>query len=351
MADYPIINCHIHTFTAQNVPNKFLPFRLTTLLRFLPLRVVVLFIMRRIGKGKRDLAERYARLMEVSYKKKQEDIAKLVRKEYPSSTRFIVLPMDMEHMGAGTTRESLEDQQAELLRLSKKKEFNIIPFCAVDPRHRDVVAKAKQWIEKDGFDGIKIYPNLGYLPTDKALMEVYAMAEANGVPVMAHCSTGGVRYHGKSKAEAAKYGHPQNYVTILETFKKLRLCLAHFGGIEEWRNYLKGEDKDLNGENNWVWTIYELMDTGKYPNLYTDISYTMWAGSDSETIRPLKVLLSNDKVREHVLFGSDYYMVEREKRTEREVSMNMRSILGEALFKQLAYTNPKAYLGPRVSIP
>lgn len=351
MATYPIINCHIHTFTEQNVPNRFLPFRLTTLLRFLPLRKVILFIMKRIGKGKRDLAERYARFIEVSYKQKQEQIFSRIRQQYPQSTRFIVLPMDMEHMGAGAVRESLEDQQAELLRMAQDHAPHIIPFCAVDPRHEGVFEKAKGWIENDGFAGIKLYPNLGYMPTHPELMKVFKVAEEKDVPVLTHCSTGGVRYHGMSQAQAAAFGHPSNYIPILKAYPNLRICLAHFGGIDEWQNYLNGEMKDLNGQDNWVWSIYRMMTSGDYPNLYTDISYTMWAGDDSVTIHPLKVLLSNQHVREHVLFGSDYYMVEREQRTERQVSMNMRSILGEALFEQLAYTNPKAYLGSRVTIP
>lgn len=77
----------------------------------------------------------------------------------------------------------------------------------------------------------------------------------------------------------------------------------------------------------------------------------MWAGTLSETVHPLNVLLRNPLVREHMLFGRDFYMVELEKRTERQVSMSMRSILGEDLYKQLAYTNTKAFLGSRVSIP
>jgi predicted TIM-barrel fold metal-dependent hydrolase len=57
------------------------------------------------------------------------------------------------------------------------------------------------------------------------------------------------------------------------------------------------------------------------------------------------VLLSKKEIREHVLFGSDYYMVEQEEITEKEASILLRSRLGEDLYKQIAHTNPKRYLG------
>jgi predicted TIM-barrel fold metal-dependent hydrolase len=87
----------------------------------------------------------------------------------------------------------------------------------------------------------------------------------------------------------------------------------------------------------------------KYPNLYTDISYTIFMprirGLYIDLVDYLKVLLSSPNIRESVLFGSDYYMVEQEEITEKESSILLRSRLGEDLFKQIAYTNPKKFLG------
>ena len=58
----------------------------------------------------------------------------------------------------------------------------------------------------------------------------------------------------------------------------------------------------------------------------------------------LKVMLSHPLVRKHVLFGSDYYMVERENVSEKQASILLRSRLGEDLYKQIAYTNPREFL-------
>jgi predicted TIM-barrel fold metal-dependent hydrolase len=59
----------------------------------------------------------------------------------------------------------------------------------------------------------------------------------------------------------------------------------------------------------------------------------------------LKVLLANPLIRERVLFGSDYYAVEQEVMTEKEVSITLRSKLGEDLYFQIAHLNPRRYLG------
>ena len=80
-----------------------------------------------------------------------------------------------------------------------------------------------------------------------------------------------------------------------------------------------------------------------YDNLYTDISYTLFRYQ--ENIPILKVFLSRQRIRERVLFGSDYYMVEQETTSEREVSIRLRAELGERFFRQIAETNPRAYLG------
>jgi hypothetical protein len=59
----------------------------------------------------------------------------------------------------------------------------------------------------------------------------------------------------------------------------------------------------------------------------------------------LKVLLSNERVRRRVLFGSDFYVVEHAKLEERRMSLRVRSVLGEDVFRTIAYDNPREYLG------
>ena len=93
-------------------------------------------------------------------------------------------------------------------------------------------------------------------------------------------------------------------------------------------------------EKSWFSVIIDLI--LKHDNIYADISSTLYQGTGR--IDLLKVILENPKVRERVLFGSDYYMMERVKSLERKRSIEIRSQLGPELFEQIAFTNPQKYL-------
>jgi predicted TIM-barrel fold metal-dependent hydrolase len=169
------------------------------------------------------------------------------------------------------------------------------------------------------------------------------------MPVMTHCSSSGIWQRGLSYTDRVRFSHPRNYEVILKTFPKLRVCLAHFGGSEEWDKHLKSQ-ADREGEGRaWVRWIADLIRGGEYPNLYTDISYLAFQPRPREVhvdyLDYLKVLLADERLRQRVLFGSDYYMSERELMTEKEVSIALRSHLGEELYFQIAHHNPKRYLG------
>lgn len=125
----------------------------------------------------------------------------------------------------------------------------------------------------------------------------------------------------------------------------MHLCFGHFGGNQDWENYLNTNAK----ESSWLKSILDMMrerdETTQeklYPNLYADISYSVF--NFKQNVPILKVLLTDDMVRSHTLFGSDFYMAEQEKFNEKHLSMFLRAELGEPLFWQIANTNPRAYL-------
>ncbi len=357
-----LTNCHIHTFTANHVPDRFAG-AWSPLLRTIAGSGKLLRFLQRLGGTDRDRLERYARILEISRSGSQEDIFKIVRGFYPQGTRFVVLPMDMTFMGAGGLRASIDDQHAELARLRDAYPDLVVPFAAVDPRHPDVVERTIRLLEEDGFCGIKLYPPLGYHPNDPALAPVYAYAAERGYPVMTHCSRGGVHYRGEltermlTDPESGRrlagvereqlvtgFANPENYRPILEKHPKLRLCLAHFGGAADWESYLKEPwlGCSANTPKSWLATIADLIRAGTYENLYTDISFTVFA--DDEYVYLLKVLLSDSRIRNRVLFGSDFYVVEDARLEERHRSVRVRSVLGEDLFHTIAEVNPRRYL-------
>ena len=357
-----IYNCHTHTFTINHVPKRFIPPFIAWLVRY---RGVRKFARNLIPFTDRDLLDRYINFVEVSLLGNQEAVFNKLRGYYPNGTldqtKFIVLPMDMEYMLAGKVPVSLADQHSKLALLAANNEA-IIPFIGTDPRRPNILAIVTDLHANHGFKGIKLYPPLGYYPNDTRLEPVYEYAVANNMPIMAHCSRGGVSVKKVTKDMLAEpnplgravvkkkpkdfsdiYTDPANYELVAEKFPELKICLAHFGGDREWDKYLETSWDATMGEEHksWLSVIIDLM--LKHDNVYTDISSTLF---DSEKyIDLLIVLLQNEKIRERVLFGSDYYMMERVKSKEREMAIKIRSKLGPVLFKQIAEINPKRYLG------
>lgn len=356
-----IYNCHTHTFTIDHVPRKFIPPFISWLVRFKGVRKFA----RNILPGDRDLLDRYINFVEVTMAGSQKAVFEKLKAYYPNGstdqTKFIVLPMDMAFMLADKVPVSLDQQHQELSQIAAS-DNSCIPFIGVDARRDGITEMVKKWHTEHHFKGIKLYPPLGYYPNDTRLAPIYEYAVDNELPIMVHCSRGGVSIKKVTKAmmkepnpigrpvikKKAKhfsdiYTDPANYDPLATQFPNLKICLAHFGGNGEWDKYLEHpwHPGDPASSKSWLSVILELIH--KHDNIYTDISSTLFEGDHYMDL--LLVLLENEKIRERVLFGSDYYMMERVKSREREMAIKIRSRLGPALFKQIGETNPKRYLG------
>jgi predicted TIM-barrel fold metal-dependent hydrolase len=343
-----ITNCHIHTFTSDHVPNRLLPLGLGPLLKVSllrhPLRALLALVDPFDG---RDRFQRAANVIDIASGTTQRAVLERVRRRYPSGTRFVVLAMDLAYMGAGRVPVPLEQQHEELAQLRDDVGDVVVPFAAVDPRRPGVAAMLAQLVEQRGFAGVKVYPNLGYAPTHPVLMEeVWPYAEARGLPVMTHCSRGGVRGREVSRAQLDDLAAPWCWEPVLERFPALRVCLAHMGGDEEWRAYFandpEGTGREVPARPSWLAAILDLLRSGRFPSLYTDVSYTVF--NVERYVPALKVFLADPRVGARVLFGSDYYMVEQERFEERLLALRLRGTLGEALFWQVAEENPARWL-------
>lgn len=253
------------------------------------------------------------------------------------------------------------------------------------------------------FSGIKLYPALGFFPFDPRLEELYKYAEQNSIPVMTHCTRSGSQYIGNNieslipkypaviqPAQPVKqpyvnwqkeinerinryysgpagkgswiknsdigendlacdlFGHPQNYVPLLEKFPKLRICLAHMGGSDEMQIPPRGSQLELIQTKadgwNWFQKIKEMMQV--YPNMYTDISYTLSDLDQPLRLQAIKDFLAtgedNQSLAKRVLFGTDFFMTEQE-REEDDLYKLAISNLNEWL-DAISKTNPQNYL-------
>ena len=349
-------NCHIHTFKDSDVPMKFLPLGLVRILSTKAGFKVIARLLNNMNPfSDNDSLDRYVKFVKTGKLGSQKEIFKEVKRFYPDNTKFVILPMDMAYMGAGKVPRKYEDQINELAQL--KKEFpQVIPFFHVDPRREGYFEMFKNSVETLGIQGLKIYPPLGYFPYDPALYPVYQYCVDKNLPVMSHCSPyNPVHFKGKKKEVirllsksatpidtdkknmkelCSNFTHPKNWEKVMTDFPKLKLCLGHFGSSYYWKKYIENP----GDPNNWFDIIRKMMPN--YPNLYSDISFTLY---NEEYLPLLKVLLSDPVLKERILFGSDYYMVET-KTDERAFGLKLRAFIGEDYFNAIAAVNPNRYL-------
>lgn len=340
-----ITNCHTHLFTAAHVPRRYphpalLPFR-----RWPGLLHGLALLAGLLGQERAaDALRRLRRFQAETAAGAQADVLARLVAQYPRGTRFVVLPMQLAGIGQGRVPQPLAAQHDELAALAAAHPGLVIPFAACDPRLPGAAAEVRRCITDLGFRGLKLYPRLGYAPDHPVLMrEIYPLLAARGLSVVSHCSRGGVTGN-TGRAQADAVSAPMAFAPVLRAFPRLQVNLAHFGGQADWEAYIaEGFDPYRAGHDNWLLQIRQMIESGDFPNLWTDVSYTLF---QSEAFLPfLRLFLDHPRVRARVLFGSDFYMTRQEALSERAMSVRLRAGLGEALFRQIAETNPEAWLG------
>jgi uncharacterized protein len=393
-----ITNIHSHVFTGGCAPDHFFKMVLPSwadrwaaeikyFLEMPWMRGVVKRLARR--RGNSDLL-RYLQFIEVGTQSTQEEVFEGMRRAYAAlgpDVRFVALTLNMDHMDVAPSGHArIDDQLAEVERVRAHYPDAFLPFVGVDPRHLKGTA-LRDWvrdkIERRAFFGIKIYPSLGFFPFDPALDALYEWAQEEQVPIMTHCTREGTHYTGAmrevlphadpptlnpssptmhlirdrvarfvnspfARTDAKYWGnallHPQNYEPVLEKYPRLKLCLAHFGGDDQ----ILGEQHDVQCKgldtDNWHDEVLRLMDA--WPQVYTDISYTLFRADAMKKILPL----FDGPVGHRILFGTDYYMTLRE-RDEATLVSNCRDLLGPARFDRIAVGNTTSYLRSRYYDP
>ena len=351
VSDIRITNCHIHTFTTQHVPVSY-PYAWLRPLKAFPQLIRFLAWLLAVF-GQHPLAEKVRRLYDFQKEaaaKDQKTVLRSVMRHYPSNTRFVVLPMDLGAIGHGSPPVSLNAQHDELSKLARDPEVGraVIPFATIDPRADPQAQELTRALDDLHFKGVKIYPRLGFAPDHPTLMtQVYPKMQAANLPLMTHCSRGGVQGRKLDDYMADRYTDPRAYLPVLQKFPDLRICLAHFGGQHDWKSYVEA-GPDYRRDQNWQVQIRDMIGSGHYSGLWTDISYTLFHFEDY--IPFLRLFLTADtraadRLRRRTLFGSDFYMTRQEDLSEKAVCFRLRNALGEEIFRQIAEENPRIWLG------
>ena len=222
---------------------------------------------------------------------------------------------------------------------------------------------------------------------------MYQYAEKNNIPIMTHCTRFGAFYAGKqvpkdlldftnsfnsTNETAARHTQvfyqglnnlkpneacdafldPMNYYDVLMKFPKLKICFAHYGGdreIVKFKNSTVQQQGVLatgfTNDTSWYYIIKEFL--GKFDNVYTDISYTLYNTKTSDgVVKIVKADLSvitqpgdaKKAIGNKILFGTDYFMALQEK-DEKSLYTQFRNELNDlALWQNLVYYNNRDYL-------
>lgn len=309
---------HEHVFNNEIVPEAFIGSKILQSFIRKNYNAVTKFMGRIIPFLDKDVFDRYANFIEngeSSVEDKVNDCIKTAKSVFMSDDVSVnILMMDMSKMGAGKVPMSLTKQFLELKSI-KDKGCPINIFLAVDPRN---IGEATALIREfpNYISGIKIYPLTGFFPYDERLDPIYKYCIKNGLPVISHCSHyNAVHYrgddidkllekavfeiehkNGSKKKKASNFCNPKGFEEVVKRHPQLKLVIAHMGGYDEVRKYMKGKD-------SWTGDILEMC--RRHKNVYTDISYTM---SYRELIGCLDTLLSDGELKNKILYGSDYYM-------------------------------------------
>jgi hypothetical protein len=225
-----------------------------------------------------------------------------------------------------------------------------------------VKSQLMQSSENGIYWGIKIYPLLGYDPSDYSnypqLKELYTACCEKNIPLLSHCSEGGMtiadyfnymRYdkqlaHDEYDIEEAKgffsyhYAAPSNWKKVIQDFPFLKIDLAHFGGYATWKEIESFEAIDTLSASiaaeflidtkpsikdnhktkvekkyfHWVRAIAELVNSSE--NVYTDLACFVIDDTFEERNRcanNLVFLLKKfPKLKERLLVGTDWPMTE-----------------------------------------
>jgi len=360
--EYVIHNCHVHLFSIDYIPKYFLH-------SMVPVTVVKNhWIASTAYRLFRNKLNRYSAFFYAALRRTPKDILEELRYYYPRRTKFVPLTVDFEFMEAGPCERGYLQQLEDIAALKQEFPDKIYPFICSDPRRENVLDLVKDYIENKGFSGIKLYPALGYFLDDERLFPVYEYAEKNELPITTHCipknknhyrgkitdamrakalqTPGATEHEVKSNYDFAQFFNHPYWLgkNVLPQFPNLKINFGHFGGNTEWDRYLDNPYNPDKDAPNWYAMIRDLIENKDYPNIYSDISFTVF---DQKLYPLLKNLIKSTGTRDYVLFGSDFYMLQKDYR-ERRFGLDVRGYLDDEDYWQIAEINPKRFLANKI---
>jgi predicted TIM-barrel fold metal-dependent hydrolase len=171
-------------------------------------------------------------------------------------------------------------------------------------------------IEAGGFLGVKLYPPVGFAPSDNvhlrpelsfaagldgALESLYGYCEGAEVPILTHA--GPSNEYGLGLRELVA---PARWSPVLARHPTLRLNFGHFG-----HDYGVAIERPPGGlREGWIYQAAALID--RYPNVYADLSNSplVYDAAYGQRLSQLlgEVIARYPKVRRRIMYGSDWWL-------------------------------------------
>ncbi len=179
-------------------------------------------------------------------------------------------------------------------------EQNLFGLGTAHPLSPDMKADMDEAVSL-GLKGIKIHPDFQkFALDDEGFFPMYEYCEKHRLPVLIH--TGDRRYD---------YSNVNRLIPVLETFPRLTVIGAHFGGWSFWEE--------------------APMKLAKYENLFVDCSSSLYAMNKEAALSAIRTYGAS-----RVMFGTDYPMWEPKREVERVKSLGLTKEEIEAVFHQTA---------------
>lgn len=327
-------------------------------------------------------AKRYAQFLAIGLQKTQREVFETLQKNYNNEWKYILLTVDFDFMDTEKPDKDFITQIIELKDVKKAFPDETLAFLSIDPRRfstdQEVVNFLEEYFPTDAskdnyrlFAGIKLYPRLGFYPYHPRLKPVYEFAVANELPITTHTNRNGGTYQikpleaidfqtnsfnyqpdmannsvvrqevarnvfestsqkSKNKVVSNFFMEPYAFVEVLNAFPELKINFAHFGGDKEIINQPTND--------NWYYAIKDFM--RRYPNVYTDVSYSLF---NKKTFDFFHDDLKNNELKNKILFGTDFFMLEAEGDEDEFVNVFMNKFSTQEL-NLLCTENPKRFL-------
>jgi predicted TIM-barrel fold metal-dependent hydrolase len=207
------------------------------------------------------------------------------------------------------------------------------------------IALVRQAVEQSGFIGVKMYPPVGFLPLgnetlvgadidadvgtgpgdvergralDRALRALYAICQAEEIPITAHASPSNEYALGFRELAA-----PERWAPVLREFPLLRLNFGHFGHD----NGARGAH-GVDAREAWMRQAAVLIE--EHAHVYADLSGSPLVYDDSYALRwgaNLKELCARFKrLPSRLMYGSDWWLNRFEPGAESTVTVFARRL-------------------------